>query len=85
MLHEFRKHNNSTNATNAINAVYPGALDTRTCQRGFKKFKNTKGDFNFCLDSIKSGKPVFVFISKSPSFYEKWNRKFARELGEDCQ
>ena len=49
MLREFQKHNNATNATNAINAVY--ALDTRTCQRWFQKFKNR--DFSL-FDGIKS-------------------------------
>ena len=65
MLCEFRKHDNATNATNAINAVYSGALDTKTCQRWFKKFKND--DFNL-FDGTKSGRLVCVFTSKSPSF-----------------
>lgn len=44
------------NATNAIiNAVYPNALDTKTCQHQFKKFKNN--DFNL-FDGTKSGRPV---------------------------
>ncbi|KAK1124349.1 hypothetical protein K0M31_006716 [Melipona bicolor] len=55
MLYEIRKHDDTTNATNAINVVYPGALNTRTCQRWFKKFKND--DFN-PFAGIKSGRPV---------------------------
>lgn len=53
MLLEFRKYKNATDATNAINFVYPDALDDRTYQGWFKKFK--KSDFDL-LDGIKSGK-----------------------------
>ena len=76
MLYEFRKHNNATNATNAI---YPGASDTRTCQRWIKKFKN--GDFNL-FDGIKSGRPV-CFHFKITFILRKGSRKFVNNDG-DC-
>ena len=68
-------YNNASNATNAINTIYPGALDTRTCQRWIKKFKN--GDFNF-LDGIESDKlvcshfKITVYKKEMESLSERW-------------
>ena len=47
MLYEIPNHDDAVNATNTINAVYPSALNTKTCQRWFKKFKND--DFNLSV------------------------------------
>lgn len=47
-LYEFRKHINALS-----NAVHPCPLDSRTCQRWFKKFKNDH--FNL-VEGIKFGR-----------------------------
>lgn len=57
MLYEFHQGKKATDATSSINSVYPEALDVRTCQRWFSRFK----DGNFDLDDLpRSGRPSDV-------------------------
>ncbi|XP_015184625.1 PREDICTED: histone-lysine N-methyltransferase SETMAR-like [Polistes dominula] len=57
MLFEFRKGNSATVATKNICDVYPNALNDRTCQRWFSKFKS--GNFDLS-DSHRSGRPQIL-------------------------
>lgn len=57
MLYEFRKEKTAAEATSSINAVYPEAVDIRTCQRWFSRFR--EGNFDLG-DLPRSGRPSDV-------------------------
>ncbi len=68
MLYEFQKKNNATKATENICSVYgENALNVRTCQFWFKRFR--EGNFDLS-DNPRSGRPSTIDNEKNAiTFY----------------
>ena len=78
MLYFFKKDKNTTEMQKTIYAVYgEGAVNDRTCQKRFVKFRS--GDFS--LDNVpRSGRPVEVDSDQIETLIENNQRYTTREI-----
>lgn len=81
MLYEYNLQKNEKNATQAaksIQSVYGvNALDVRTCQRWFDRFKNGDFDLN---DKERTGRPVEANDDRLEELLQEDPRKSSRDL-----
>lgn len=57
LLYEYRRRSSATTANANINEVYPNAVNVRTCQRWFLRFRSGDMDLN---DKPRSGRPEII-------------------------
>ena len=80
MFYEFNSKKNATEATNFICTTYgENALDVRSCQNWFTKFRS--GDFNL-NDKERSGRPVEVNDDLLQELLEEDPRQSTRQLAK---
>ena len=80
MLYEFRQDKTAVEATNSICSVYGfGALDVRTCQRWFARFRNGSRDLD---DEQRSGRPQELVSDELVALLEEDPRQSTVELAK---
>lgn len=81
MLYEFHQGKNATQATRAICSVYgDDALDVRTCQNWFARFR--AGDYDI-EDKERAGRPIEANDALLEELLEQDPRRSSRQLASD--